>query len=394
MLAPANFGSDLAALGQSVLGRIRSTFFNSNSHGEDFLESGKQVLQGLEPASPFQWGLSALDLHEEKTWFRPSDNKKKRCLPFVFAAGSSYGGIQAELLRSRKKPGTDGTVRICGTSLNTRKCTLEFVPGEETVPDEFNRKEMEISRGQLTWHEEHKFSHMPFGVFADFNHGTIVDPGDLKTSKRRTIRDRYEKSLGQLIVEVLDNHDMTKGDYEAMGERFQAVSKESYQRLRGSAKGKYQQFFFRVRDDVDLTVDDWYLDFSVWTPTQGADGKLSWKRHSRLSKAFDRKFESDFHTHSDDPSCRAMMLNCSELEEFVGELNKAKSALLMNVSAKSPVSNVRYRRGQYFMHDGSGLVNGSTGGGEYKFLFPNTTTLVDIILDRVQSDKILSISPS
>ena len=57
--APANFGSDLAGLGQSFLGKFRTTFFNSHSHREDFLESGKTVLQGLEPASPFQWHLSS-----------------------------------------------------------------------------------------------------------------------------------------------------------------------------------------------------------------------------------------------------------------------------------------------------------------------------------------------
>ena len=53
--APANFGSDLAAMGQSFLGKFRTTFFNSHARKQDFLESGKAVLQGLEPASPFQW---------------------------------------------------------------------------------------------------------------------------------------------------------------------------------------------------------------------------------------------------------------------------------------------------------------------------------------------------
>ena len=33
--APANFGSDLAKLGQSFLGKFRSTFFNSRSHDGD-----------------------------------------------------------------------------------------------------------------------------------------------------------------------------------------------------------------------------------------------------------------------------------------------------------------------------------------------------------------------
>ncbi|HEY5703782.1 MAG TPA: hypothetical protein VIV20_09975, partial [Gammaproteobacteria bacterium] len=80
MFAPANFGSDLASMGQSFLGRARSTFFNSHSHDEDFLESGKQVLQGLEPASPFQWELSHYDLHgEQGAYFNPNNKEEHRC---------------------------------------------------------------------------------------------------------------------------------------------------------------------------------------------------------------------------------------------------------------------------------------------------------------------------
>ena len=79
MFAPANFGSDLARLGQSFLGKFRSTDFNSNHQGEDFLESGKIVLQGLEPASPFQWSHSADDLHGDGCFNVASVNAK-----FVF----------------------------------------------------------------------------------------------------------------------------------------------------------------------------------------------------------------------------------------------------------------------------------------------------------------------
>jgi len=86
MFAPANFGSDLARLGQSFLGKFRSTFFNSNHQREDFMESGRVVLQGLEPASPFQWSLSADDLHGDG-YFNVALGAGKVCYPFVFAAG-------------------------------------------------------------------------------------------------------------------------------------------------------------------------------------------------------------------------------------------------------------------------------------------------------------------
>src|SRR5262249_7490171 len=95
-LAPANFGSDLAGLGQSFLGKFRATFFNKNSHKGDAGESGKNVLQGLEPASPFQWELSFnYDLHSQHSYFRPVANHNQICYPFVLAAGEAYTGIEA-----------------------------------------------------------------------------------------------------------------------------------------------------------------------------------------------------------------------------------------------------------------------------------------------------------
>ncbi|MEQ1909734.1 MAG: hypothetical protein ABMA15_12980, partial [Vicinamibacterales bacterium] len=95
-LAPANFGSDLAGLGQSFLGKFRATFFNNNSHKGDFGESGKVVLRGLEPASPFQWDLSFnYDLHATHTFFAPSEDPAQVCYPFVLAAGEAYTGLEA-----------------------------------------------------------------------------------------------------------------------------------------------------------------------------------------------------------------------------------------------------------------------------------------------------------
>jgi hypothetical protein len=128
--APANFGSDLAGLGQSFLGKFRTTFFNSHSHKEDFLESGKVVLRGLEPASPFQWDLSFnYDLHGDASYFSERRKESQRCYPFVLAAGEAYGGVEAKLVKQRGMLGTDGTVRIAGTSLNTRACSLDFRTG-------------------------------------------------------------------------------------------------------------------------------------------------------------------------------------------------------------------------------------------------------------------------
>jgi pimeloyl-ACP methyl ester carboxylesterase len=377
MFAPANFGSDLAGLGQSVLGRIRSTF-NKNSRKGQYLESGRHVLQGLEPASPFQWSLSAIDLHSEETYFKRTDDEAYSCYPFVFAAGQGYTGWETQVVKSRKKPGTDGTVRICGTSLNTRKCTIEFVPDDGLVPHDEHEK-AHLSLGQLTWHPEHKFGQVPFAVFKGLNHGSVVNP------KSKAFKER----VGPLAVKVL-NKVKSSGTYKAVLPEFKAATEQSYSALKGAAKDRYQQFFFRVRDDVDLKVDDWFMDFSVWTPTKSSGGKTTWKRHTKLTTKFDREFESQFYPHSADTACRALMLNCTSLETFVAALAAAKSTLILNISARSNVRGVRYRRGQFFVADGSGLFPRKD---KFSFMYPNTTTLVDVILDRLQPDSMLVVCP-
>lgn len=383
MFAPANFGSDLAGLGQSVLGRIRSTF-NKNSRPGQYLESGRNVLQGLEPASPFQWKLSAIDLHSADTYFKPDNSPDHMCYPFIFAAGQGYGGVEARIVKARKKPGTDGTVRICGTSLNTRKCTIEFVPDDGLAPQDIDDPAPR-SRGQLRWHEEHKFPQMPFAVFKGFNHGSIVDPGTKG----------FKEDVGPLALKVLDKVKSPR-TYKAVLPDFTNVTDASYEAYgalrRSEHKDQYQQFFFRVRDDVDLKVDDWFMDFSVWTPKKTANGRITWgkKPHAKLTKQFDREFESQFYRHSDDSSCRTLMLNCTKLESFKAELISEKSTLVLNISARSNVRGVRYRRGQFFVADGSGFFPRKD---KFQFMYPNTTTLVDVILDRLQPDSMLKVSP-
>ena len=344
MFAPANFGSDLARLGQSFLGKFRSTFFNSNHQGEDFLESGRVVLQGLEPASPFQWSLSGDDLHGDG-YFNVSLGQGKVCFPFIFAAGRAYGGLQGRLIPGRGKAGTDGTVRICGTSLNTRKCRVDFArPVVRPV-----------------WAKESKFPVIPFAIFGEFTHGSIVGVEKTFTSG--------PNSAGNLAVEAIQVK--TLAEYAALAARFDQVLKQKY------AGDDYQQFFFRVMDDVGFAVADYYLDFYVLLPSGQVDQKLT--------AEFDKEFESEFTRHSADSSCRVLMLNVTNLKKYLQKLRQAQAKLVFDITAKSPNSQVKYLPGYAVVFDGAAAASSSAP----TFLYPNTTTLVEIILNRVESDKVL-----
>ena len=129
--SPANFGSDLALLGQSFLQKFRMTFSPNERPGDSF-ESGKIVLEDLEPASPLQWELSMQDLHSSQTYFSTVLPPEKACFPFIFAAANRPTGIVSDVVQGQRKPGTDGTVRICGTLVEHPQMYREFlVEGSE-----------------------------------------------------------------------------------------------------------------------------------------------------------------------------------------------------------------------------------------------------------------------
>lgn len=344
MFAPANFGSDLAKMGQSFLGKFRSTFFNAHVKEGDFLESGKHVLQGLEPASPFQWDLSAQDLHGE-SYFDPALGEENVCLPFVFAAGRGYGGLQARVIEARRKPGTDGTVRICGTSLNTRKCRVDFCHREVNP----------------IWAKERKFETIPFAIFGEHNHGSIVSLPEGFA--------RGRSSPGAFARQALAVR--TLAEYDAFAQRCARFSAAHY------TADPYQQFFFRVFDDVGLAIDDYYIDFHILR----ADGTL----HDALTLEFDRQFEQEFYRHSRDGSCRALLVNLTQFRTFVRKLRREKARLVFDVVAASPVKEVKYLPAY------AALIGGEESADEPTFFYENTTTLVEIVLNRVATDRVLQL---
>jgi hypothetical protein len=339
MFAPANFGSDLAEMGQSFLGKFRSTFFNSNRKPGDFLESGKYVLQGLEPASPFQWDLSSRDLHGEG-FFNPELGDDNVCFPFVFAAGRGYGGLQARIVKDRKKPGTDGTVRICGTSLNTRKCIVDFC-----------RRAV-----NPVWLEERKFGNMSLAIFGEFNHGSIIEHTE-----------QFARGPGKWALEALGV--ASRAAYDKFAARAEEFTRRNYD------GDPYQQFFFRVRDDVGLPVTDFYIDFYAQLPNNAV--------HEKLTLEFDKTFEAEFYRHSADPSCRALLLNLADLRAYFKRLKAAKAHLVFDVYAISPIKEVRY------LPAFATIFGEGANEDEPSFLYENTTTLVEIVLNRVASDQVL-----
>jgi hypothetical protein len=274
----------------------------------------------------------------------------------VLAAGDAYGGVEAKLVKQRAMPGTDGTVRIAGTSLNTRGCSLDFRAAGPT----------------LIWWQDTKFERIPFAVFAGFNHGSIINPA--------TPGFMGPDGPGTVALAILKGkRSTTLDEYRQIGRTFDDVSDKNYARMPAERQTRYQQFFFRVRDDVDHLVDDYFIDFYVL----GKDNKP----HEALTLQFDEDFESQVTTHSTTKSHRVIMMNCSKLGEFHQALKAEGAKLILEVTGVSALPDVRYMKSAFIAYDPLAPPK-----SEPDLLYPNTTTLVDVILNRAQTDKLAVIT--
>jgi hypothetical protein len=377
LFAPANFGSDLAKLGQSPLNALKVTFTKLSDKEATLIgnqrafETGRKVLQGLEPASPLQWELSNADLHhKDYTYFgpKPEDHGNtvalEPCFPFVFAAGAIRKSLASVIVKELQKDGTDSTVRIAGTSLNTRKCIL--------------RASLNKPSYQPEWQMERKFSNIAFAIFSKYDHtGIINENGECKKPEEAR-RNDWNISLPDewepLALLKKAKQIYTAEKYVELAEEFQKIT-NSYTDLHKG--GIYQQFFFKVIDDTGLEVTDYFIRFLVYDSNTG-------QQHEKLTEALRKSFgtKNEFYVHSVNPAYRVLMLNIKSAQDFIK--NKLTNYhIKLEVTAKSPYFGVSLRHVEFTIYDSQKRDTAQTN-----FFFPHTTTLVEIVLDR-EVDKII-----
>ncbi len=114
MLAPANHGSPLAALGKQRVGRIKAWF--------DDVEPGQLILDWLSLGSQQQIDLSSAYLD-----YQPADN----CFyPFVLTGQTIDKKFYDFVNNYLTEPGSDGVVRVSGANMNFTM--VKFVESEAT----------------------------------------------------------------------------------------------------------------------------------------------------------------------------------------------------------------------------------------------------------------------
>ncbi len=389
LFAPANFGSDLATIGRSGLNAVRVTFakmdknFTLNGNRDPF-ETGKRVLDGLEPASPLQWELSTGDLHTQ-TYFGEHDPTGMSTFPFIFAAGTVHKSLESIIVKELQKDGTDSTVRIAGTSLNTRLFTLR----SKAVIEERSQLPVQIDDELLPGGGRRKFGEIAFGIFGKYDHcGIINDNGLLKkptdSNKAKTWNPKLPTTWEPLDLLKKAKQVSTAEDYRDLAKEFSAITNNYIQpKIDIEEEGIFQQFFFNVSDDTGQCVNDFFIQFFVFdTNSQAYDDDLS----AQFRNLFGAN--TSFQFHSVDNSYGVLMLDITRVERFLGQLG-LNHQIILKVTAKSAYNGVSFPNSEFIVYDSTHALD-ADAGPKVSFFFPFTTTLVKVILDRHVEDAILS----
>jgi hypothetical protein len=353
MLAPANFGSPLAHRGKSFLGSLVKGRWKVG----DLLEVGRNLLNGLELASPFQWDLAHRDLLQPKPYFSPDAIQTT-----VLVGAEDYTGIHGWV----NKPGTDGTVVIAGTPLNTAKVRLDFCTADGSP---------------YAWTYTQAPNAFAFGVLEDLDHGSIVErlshPG---------------AEISKLLLEALKTT-----DFKAFQAQLEELTARTY---RHTKEAKYQQFIVHCTDDLNAAVGDYTLEFFVFKARNAV--KNSVVRRKQLTEAEERETEklnkvmlSEIHTNSVDSSYRRLLVN---LEDVKARLRAAKAKLGGEVVFSMRVHVPPVERG--ILYDQSCLQNvvihdptDPEKGKRPAFFFENTTTLLEMKVNRQNEYVFLETTP-
>ena len=375
MLAPANFGSKLASMGQSLLGRVLKGWDN-------WFQTGKEMLTALELSSRFQWELAQRDL------LVPDGQNDKRSVynkdgvwPFVLVGTHPYTSALRQIVN---EDGADGTVRAAAANLNTRGVTIDFAK-DESNPD------------IRYWQNRSADIVFPFAVWPDRTHASIIDPAGHDVDAKESAQQR----LGELILKAL-NCD-TYEAYRQMADEWHQIS-EGTAALASASDGaarkalfpsddqrpeffhQYIQVNVQVVDDHGADVTDYVLEFT------GPD----YESNDDPTVYFHREVLEDVHVNTSNASRRCLFVDRTDLlSEFYKRIGgKVDKILTMSISAKKPGENVTYFSDAKRGAPGEMVIHSFDDSTQTRWLQRNTTQFVRIIIPHSPEDGVFKLKRS
>ncbi|MFO1448658.1 MAG: hypothetical protein U1F61_10920 [Opitutaceae bacterium] len=329
MLAPANFGSPLASLGKTMMGRVIKGWKSG-------FESGREVLNALELASPYTRNLARRDLFGKRSFYDPA-----QCFTAVIVGSKPY---QTGLRRLADRPGGDGTVYVSTANLNASGISIQFGrKPDPTLVREWPRAAKQIA----------------FGVLADRDHESVTRP------------DLGNRKLGDLITRFLgigtevEYHAYSKWCDELTAVTLPANPTEDIFHT-------YQNLAAHVQDDLGFSVTDYFLEFFEKARTPADESRVD-----RLMVKIHEDVLESVHVFGPDPSHRSLLFDLTDLRKAIA----GGKRLMFSLSAAPLSPLLSFAAGA--ANDVSELAVHGAGGSS--FWRDNQTLLADLQIERQPS---------
>jgi len=366
MLAPANYGSKLAAAGKSFLGRVIKGYDN-------WFESGRTILDNLELASPFQWQLAQRDILIAPGGDAARYYGSDRLWPFVISGTHPYTSLLRQIVNEN---GADGAVRVCAANLNAHGVTIDF---RERTPDRLFR----------VWPLRLECK-VPLAVLPTRTHGSIIDPKRSSRGNREDIAESEpeRQQLGQCLLAALACKDFD--EYRAISENWEAISEATAERRnrvpppeRVDFFHQYMQMNSAVIDDHGYPVRDYFLEFFSGTS----------RAHDEANVYLHRKVLEDVKINTRDASLRNLYFDRTALFEGYFRLlpSGTPPTLFMSISAASPGDNVNYFESEKVGAQQQVALS-LEGDRSQRWLQRNSTHFVQIIVPRMPRAKVFRLT--
>lgn len=350
MLAPANFGSPLAHRGKSFLGSLVKGIKSL----PDFLEVGRNLLDGLELSSPFQWELADRDLLLPQPYFTPRGIQVT-----VLVGNSPYEGLRKFV----NKPDTDGTVVISGTNLDSVKFRLNpCLPGRSGSGD----------KPLASWAKSKNAVDTAFAIVPGINHSEIKDPGS-------------NAFLGKALENAVECGD---------SDSFMAFKVWLKQTQPVTGNEVHQQFLIRAQDDQGASIDDYMIEFRIRRASREKEGLIVDQKSTAVERVLSERLGKitgkDFHRHSRSPGHRRFLVEVEKFKQLLDDAGQKLGDFCVALQMHVPKVDrgIRYRadavRGV--------VIHDSRKPQQPSFVFENTTTLVEIVVDRYTTNSYVKIT--
>jgi hypothetical protein len=362
MLAPANYGSKLAATGKSMLGRIVKGYNN-------WFQTGQAMLNDLELGSPYQWELAQRDIlvapgADETDHYYGED----RVWPFVIVGTHPY---KSRLRQIVNENGADGTVRVCAANLNTQGITIDF-------------RESDQDNAVTFWGSRLDGFSIPLAVLPTRTHGSVIDPERADQDNQEGIEETPDEQdqLGHFILEALGCADF--GQYRQIQSQWHDFSESTAARRNNPPNSddyyyhQYLQANFDVRDDSGQPVNDYFLEFFSNTGRKNDDANVY--LHTSVIE--------DVKVNSQNPASRNIYFDRTDLVEgYYPKVPGQAPVLYLSISAVAPGKNISYFSNLKTGADMQIAIHFQSDTAS-RWLKRNSTHFVRIILPRQPIDKV------